>query len=248
MLVVVALACASGPALRAPVSPPTGSSTPPPVASTDTLVVGHATLRGVKLRPGVDTTEVFAVQNGARRLISTLAQTVTLAHDGYLVVLHNESPRGLSLDSVWIDQGTFATLRHVEVTPGGWRRLTFDGRQVTGVVQDSSGEHRVAVELSKPLIDNSIVAVLAEALPLAPGYSATIPSYDISGQERWMTLRVVAEEPIVRGKGTVEALKMTMEFTGAGQWTVIRWLDRSSRREYQWTMKFGDREMIGIAK
>ena len=222
-------------------------------ADADSLFVGSPALRGVSLRTGVDTTEVFAVQNGTRRLVSTSVQTITVTDGAYLVAQENRSSRASAVDSIWVEIGTFATRRHVEVTPAGWRRVSFDALDVHGTVKDSSGEHTFDVHRTRALIDNSIVAALADVLPLASGYTATIPSYDVgagaAGEDRFMTLRVMDAEPVEREAARPVAWKVEMNFTASTQqWSVLRWVDRATRRELQWMLKTGGRELVGVAK
>ncbi|MEO8337926.1 MAG: hypothetical protein ABI664_23335 [bacterium] len=214
----------------------------------DTVGVGHPALRNVTLRIGTDTSQIFAVQNGERRLVSTGIVTTSSTPTGYLVAMRNDSPRGAFIDSIWFDRGTFATRRKVEVGPNTFKRLVFDGAHMTGTIKDSTGEHAVDKTLDRVAIDNSIVSILSNALPLKAGYSVTIGAYDIGGHYQYMTMRVLGSEPVTRGASSVDAWKVSMDFTGPATWTVMRWVDAATKRELQWTMKFGEREMIAVTK
>ncbi len=164
----------------------------------------------------------------------------------YLVAMRNTSPRGEAIDSIWVDRGTFATRRHVEVGTNSFKRPSFDGAHMTGTIKDSTGEHDVDKTLEHAAIDNSIVGLLANALPMKAGYSVTIGAYDIGGHYQYMTMRVLGAESLARGVSAVDAWKVSMDFTGPASWTVLRWVDVNTKRELQWTLKFGEREMIAV--
>ncbi len=227
----------------------TPSAPPSPTAVSDTISVGHPALRAITLRLGTDTSQVFAIQNGERKLLNTGIVTIASTPTGYLVALKNESPRATAIDSVWVDRGTFATRRHVEITTNAFRRLTFDGTHVTGTIKDSTGEHTVDQRLERAELDNSIIGVLSNALPYKAGYSATLGSYDISGRYLYLTMHVVGTESIASGSGTVDAWKIAMDATnGPMTWTSVRWIDSARKKEVQWTIKLGEREMISVTK
>lgn len=223
-------------------------ATPPLQVPADTIGIGHPSLRNVILRTGTDTSQVFMVQNGERRLVSTDIVTTTATSTGYLVAMQNIAPRGTFLDSIWVDRGTFATRRHVEVGTNAFKRLSFDGAHITGTIKDSTGEHTVDKHLERLALDNSVIGLLANALPLTAGQTVTFGSYDIGGHYQYMTMRVLGPEPIAHGGTSINAVKVAMEFSGRANWTVMRWVDPVRKKELQWSMTFGGREMIAVSK
>lgn len=222
-----------------------------PAASSpaDTIVVGHPALARLRLRVGTDTSEAWVMQNETRRVISTTVTTVSEIPTGYLVTYRNESPRGVGFDSIWVDRGTMATRQHVEVTAAGWKRLVFDGRHLTGIVKDTAGEHGVDITLTSDALDNSVVSVIAAALPLARNFETTLASYDVGGQYMLQTVRVVGEESVEYRGAPRQALKVQSDYTsGPRAWRVTHWLDTISREELKWEMSISGRQMFGARK
>jgi hypothetical protein len=210
----------------------------------DTIRVGDVTLR----RPiiGTDTIDTYMMSDGDRRPVAVFVQTTTEADGGYLVVQENRGPSGalLTLDSIFLSDGSLATSWHGDVTPEGSRHVRFSGNgRVRGVAVDTLGqESRIDEEIPAGLFDYSLLTLVADRLPLSAGYSATLATYDITRGPIFITLGVLAEETISLGQESFDVWRMEIAL---GEQTVTRWVERSTGRELRWSVTFGAREMIG---
>lgn len=213
----------------------------------DTLVPGHPALRTVHVRIGTDTTETFTVANGARRKINTSIQSVAKTPTGYLVVQVAQSPGGEMIDSTWIDAGTFATRRHVEVGPMGSKSFAFAGRHVTGTRVDSGKTRTVDFMLDRDALDNSVGGLVMLGLPMTPGGSAVIATYDLSGDYNHATVRVVGDDAVP--ESSARGWKLVTDYkSGAREWSVNHWIDPDTRRDLRWELTIGNRSMFGVTK
>ncbi len=216
-------------------------------AAVDTLVAGHPALASLELRLGVDTTDVFAVVNGVQRKINTSVQSVSRTEDGYLAVQVSITPVGPQTDSTWFKAGSFFTQRHVEVGPDGTKRLETAGRRMSGVLTDSGGSRKVDITLEHPGFDNSIAGIIAMSLPLAAGYSAVIPSYDLDGKYSYMTVRMLGADTSANSPGPGLWILKTDYASSGREWSVTHWLTKD-RKDMRWELTIGGRSMLGVAR
>jgi len=210
----------------------------------DTIRVGDPSLKA-NLSAGADTVDNYVVQDGKRRLAVIFVQTFTETPEGHLIVQENRSASGaiLSLDSLVVADGTMETLWHGDVTPMGRRHVVFSGGRVRGVAVDSVGrETTIDEERPEGLFDYSVLTLVADRLPLGPGYEATIATYDITRGPVDVSIRVLAAESVTIGGIELGAWRMQVDF---GRQSVTRWVERGTGRELRWSLSMEGRDMIG---
>jgi hypothetical protein len=212
----------------------------------DTIVVGHSSLRGVSLALGTDTTEVFVVQNGSRRLVTTATLSVARTGATYVVVFVGKVKGGEAIDSVVLSAATLAPLRHVEVMPDHHATFVFDNGRVTGTSDSAGVTTPIDLSIGVERFDFSVLQQVMDQLPLAQGYSAVVLSYDVATRkERAVNLRVVGKESLEVDGATVEAWKTVVDF---GTHQVTRWIAVSGRRELRWEISRPGMRMEGRTK
>ncbi|MGD8320695.1 MAG: hypothetical protein PVJ02_09580 [Gemmatimonadota bacterium] len=213
-------------------------------APADTLRIGDPSLH-VLLAAGTDTVDNYVVQGGERRPLGTSIETRSEIPEGFLIVQENRGADGtlFSLDSIVVADRTLATVWHGDVTPTGRRHVVFSDGRMTGVAVDTLGqETSLDAEVPPGLLDYSVFALVANYLPMSPGYNAVVATYDIARGAIYVPLEVVAAEDVTLGGTTLEAWRMEIHL---GARSVTRWIERETRREIKWSVAVGDAEMVG---
>jgi hypothetical protein len=173
----------------------------------DTVQAGDPIVNASLLRP-------FVVE---RRLTLARGDTVTpfgrqserLTSDtldgrpGYLDVITFETPRATTVDSSWIDAATLRPLRMHSSNKARVVTLEFDDRRVRGRTVPAEGDPTsVDEELAVRPFEWNMFGLAVSALPLRPGYRATMPVYaDRLGSVIWYTVEVVRDTSLVRASG-----------------------------------------------
>jgi hypothetical protein len=121
----------------------------------------------------------------------------------YLDVLTFETPRATTVDSSWIDAATLQPLRMHSSNKARVVTLEFDGRRVRGRTVPAEGDPTsVDEELAVRPFEWNMFGLAVSALPLRPGYRATMPVYvDRFGSVIWYTVEVVRDTTLVRVSG-----------------------------------------------
>ena len=214
------------------------------LAPPDTVRVGNPSLP-TALSPGVETVNNYVVRDGNKHLVLTFVQTITEVPDGYRIIQENRRLNGavVSLDTIIVVRGTLATAWHGDMTPLGKRHVAFGHGRMTGVALDTlDRQTQIDVEVPSGLFDYSIMTLVADRLPLKVGYKATVATYDITRGEVYVPIEVVGMESIVIDGTTFDTWKMEVDLGGP---KVSRWVERDTRKEIKWSVKFNGREMIG---
>jgi len=217
-----------------------------PFQSSDTITVGHPALRGASLTLGTDTTEVYVVRDGTRKLVSTSTVNVARAGENYVVVFIGPTRAGATIDSVVISATTLAPVRHVEVMPDHRATFNFSQGRITGN-RDSAGV-KAAIDLSvaENRFDFSVLQSVMDRLPLSQGYSAIVLAYDVSTRkDRAVTVSVVGKEAVEAAGASTDAWKTSVDF---GTHQVTRWIAIADRRELRWEISRGEMKMEGLTK
>jgi len=186
-------------------APPQNSGTA--TAVSDTVQAGDPIVNASLLRP-------FSLE---RRLTLARGDTVTpfgrqserLTSDTldgrpvYLDVITFETPRATTIDSSWIDAATLRPLRMHSSNKARVVTLEFDGRRVRGRTVPAEGDPTsVDEELAVRPFEWNMFGLAVSALPLRPGYRATMPVYvDRFGSVIWYTVEVVRDTTLVRASG-----------------------------------------------
>lgn len=231
MLTLVSLALCL---LPAPYSPPT------PLFISDTLRPGHRTLASFKLRPLVDTVDVSVGSGTDRQRIvqttTTVSETMIGSRATLLVTFENTSRRGPAWDSVWVDRRTFEPLRHDASGNGSELHVRLENGRYLGTRVDSGQATPLNITFPQPLLDYSLVSLMAGQLPLAEGYQNWLAAWDFARQKEIITnIRVLDRETLPNGKAT---WKVDMDF---GTHVVTSWYDVGSRLVVRGIIEMGSR-------
>lgn len=113
------------------------------------------------------------------------------------------------------------------------RMLSFDvtDGQLVGEAQPNNGEaESFEMSLDGPIFDSSWIGTLVAALPLAEGYTATIPAYEFeAGGIATYTIEVLGEEKLTReGHPPVDAWRVQTSRDGEGGQTLTSYLEKES--------------------
>ena len=120
-----------------------------------------------------------------------------------LDVLTFETPNATTVDSSWIDARTLQPIRMRSSNSSRVVALDFDDRRVRGGITPASG---AATSLDQELgvrpFEWNMFGLALSALPLRPGYRATMPVYvDRFQRVVWYAIEVVRDTSIVRASG-----------------------------------------------
>lgn len=176
-------------------------------AARDTVQAGDSALDADVLRPfsllrSLTLTRGDTVKPFGRQSEQLAAATL----DGrpvLLDVLTFETPNATTVDSSWIDARTLQPIRMRSSNAARVVALDFDGRHVRGGTTPTSGAATpLDQELGVRPFEWNMFGLALSALPLRPGYRATMPIYSDRFQRVvWYAIEVVRDTSIVRASG-----------------------------------------------
>lgn len=120
-----------------------------------------------------------------------------------LDVLTFETPNATTVDSSWFDPHTLQPIRMRSSNAARSVALDFDGERVRGATTPATGEAaRLDQQLGVRPFEWNMFGLAISALPLRPGYRATMPVYvDRFQRVVWYGIEVVRDTSIVRASG-----------------------------------------------
>lgn len=163
----------------------------------DTLYVGHAPLSTAYMRNDSSESVVMVPDSNGSRVIgkTTTRQRVV---DGKLFrVIHFSSARADVTDSVMTGGTGVLPMWEISHQPSKLMHLRWDGHRVTGdVIPTGKPKETVDQRMAVAAFNSSDVDQLIQSLPLAPGYTALIATYEYEtpGGLRLDTLAVTGRE------------------------------------------------------
>ena len=179
--------------------------------------------------PSSRTFDLSVVRDGGRQPVGTLTETVGRTLDGRLVrVQRLTSPRGSQVDSL-VSRPDLAPVSHYSRNRGRIVDLRFASGAVTGTYTNA-GEAPVAVDddTGGPAFDSNVVDLVARAVPLVPGFSADVRTYERASADATDT--DVTYSVRVVGRGAVGDREATVvEFSKAGTGATRLYLDPETR-------------------
>ena len=201
---------------------------------------------GGLLRPGVDTFYTVVESGGRRdtlgRGIQSWAHVSAAAGAEWVQAYRWEGRDGdVAVDTVWMDARTLAPRREARGTPVGSVEVMYAGRRVRAAVQAAEGAaNRVDTTFAEPVYASAQMDVLARALPLREGYSASVALYypyparvgQVNG-----TLRVLRREPCAgsepsaSGAGDCWVVELATPIGGPTRF----WIEAGSRGIWQFS-------------
>lgn len=159
-----------------------------------------------RITPGATDFTITVVQGPMRQPFGTLTRTVTVdeAAGEALFVTAMEMMGQKFSDSTRTDWPALTTRSHRSQNPQ--RRLDFDvadGR-LTGEHQaEGAATEAFEMNVDGPIYDSSMLGELASLLPIAEGYTATVPAYEYeAGGLAEYTVRVLGSEKLALGGRT----------------------------------------------
>jgi hypothetical protein len=214
----------------------------------DTLRPGDARLAAFA-PPAADTSDVWMERDTAVRPVGVFTQHVIPASHGgrpaHTVVQRMEMRGRVILDSVTVQGGSWAPVRHAAVTPAYRLAAEYRDGRVRGVRADSTGEKPLDAALSGARFDFSLATLLAQGLPLREGYAACLPSYDVArGSEMLVGVRVTGAETVTLKGRSHDVWVVEIDYGGG---TATYYMDRATRREVGWVSRFPDGRVMKSA-
>ena len=168
----------------------------------DTIAAGDSAVRAQSLLLGTTVKQLVMEDSSGRQVIGRLTQqlgTATIGgKTGILSVQTFEFGGKQTVDSSFADRKTLAPILHRSHNESRAMTLDFDVARVTGKVAPASGTAKAVDQTTgRPTFDSNIADVVYAALPLADGYSATIPTYVYEeGGLVWNDITVTKSAPI----------------------------------------------------
>ncbi len=165
-------------------------------AQEDTLRIGSVAVRSIS--PGVDTVDIYNVQNGARTL--TRVSVVHRTHEQHQgrSVLRILAQDGSTKTDARLDPATLQLIRFERVAATDSTTFTLDGTCFSGW-SDVPNKPRRAIQCV-PAADRfgsgALDAMLISALPLRSGWSARVATFDAFGDITSYPLRAIRMDTI----------------------------------------------------
>ncbi|HYH79449.1 MAG TPA: hypothetical protein VEX86_06620 [Longimicrobium sp.] len=201
-----------------------------------TLRAGDPRLAGISPLP-LDSMEMSMEREGANRSFGTYTQHVQRASvngaPAHLFVQRAATPRGTSLDSIWVDARSWVSLRHVAATPGGGMNVTFQGGRVTGRVTEGDSARQVDAEVPAGSFDYSVGSAAVKGIPLCEGAVIRVAGYDPMRGPRETIYRILRAERVEIGGAPRDVWTADVQ---VGDRTVRMHLDRATGRELDWSI------------
>jgi len=170
----------------------------------DTVVAGSSTVSARHLTDFTVVRQLTLTRGDSVRRFGTQTETLTSGRfDGrpaLLDVLVFDTPRAKTVDSSWIDPETLKPLRFQSHNASRTVRLDFVADRVHGQTTPvDSAPKMLDRRLGVAAFEWNVMALAVSALPLQPGYCASLPVYsDRSGRVNWYEVRVLGETTIER--------------------------------------------------
>jgi hypothetical protein len=202
-----------------------------------TIHAGDARLASLTPNP-VDSMGMEMEQNGARRPFGTFSQHVEHAtvdgQSALLFVQRGSTPRGATLDSIWVDARTWAPLRHVATGPGNTFAVTFRGGRATGRRMQGDTMRAVSDAVPDGTLNFAVANTAIHAIPFCDGVVIRMAGYDPStGQMRDAVFHVLEAASLEIG-GEVRDVWVA-ELTTGGR-TGRLYVDRATGRELEFAI------------
>jgi hypothetical protein len=170
----------------------------------DTVAAGSSTVSARHLTDFTVVRQLTLTRGDSVSRFGTQTETLTSGRlDGrrtLLDVLVFDTPRARTVDSSWIDPETLKPIRFKSDNAARSVTLEFGADRVRGTtVPADSAPVSTDRRLGVSPFEWNVMALAVSALPLRPGYCASLPVYsDRSGQVNWYKVLVVGDTIIER--------------------------------------------------
>jgi len=247
-LSAAAIAIAAHPAAAQSAAHPISANSPAGCAAGETtLAVGDARLASFTPFPA-DTVDIVMERAGTTLNGLSTQHAVRSRHNGrdaWLLVQWSQTPRGVSLDSIWADARTWAPLRHVSTYPGGSANVTYAGGRVTGTVTSGDTARAVDQALGAGIFDLSTSPDAMGAVELCPGAVVHVSSYDPAIGMRDSDFRFIGNESVEIGGRQYAAFAAEVK---TGPRTVRLYIDPATHHVFAWRAEGQGMSMRGTSR
>jgi hypothetical protein len=187
--------------------------------------------------PALDSMEMTVEREGASRAFGTYTQHVQRVTENgttaLLFVQRSSTPRGVGLDSIWVDARSWAPLRHVAATPGGTVNVAYRNGRITGRVTEGDSARAIDAEVPAGMFDYSVASIAVKSLPLCEGAVIRVTGYDAASGPRETVYRILRGERVEIGGAPRDVWTADVQ---VGERTVRMHLERATGRELDWTL------------
>jgi dipeptidyl aminopeptidase/acylaminoacyl peptidase len=160
------------------------------------------------------------VRSGGQEIVLEVVRSVTKASLGdaatWRIATTQTSGGESAVDTFDLDATTLLPLRWGVRQGNATVVVTFAGTTVKGIVRMGPQEMPIDATLAAPVFgDGSALETILGAFPLAPGYEATLRTFDFQMQKtRSMTLKVTGSETVTVAAGTYECFAVELKPIG----------------------------------
>lgn len=213
-----------------------------PAAAQGGCTAGETTLRVgdprlARYTPlAVDSLEMVVEREGTSRAFGNYAQHVHRTTENgapaLLFVQRGSTPRGIGVDSIWVDARTWAPLRHVASTPGSTVNVTYRNGRITGRVTQGDSVRAIDAEVPPGMFDYSVASAAVKGMPLCEGAAIRVAGYDAVTGPRETVYRILRAERVEIGGAPRDVWTADVQ---VGDRTVRMHLDRATGRELDWS-------------
>jgi len=186
----------------------------------------------------LDSMQMQMERQGETRPFGTYTQRVERTSlngtQALLFVQRSTTPRGLSLDSIWVDARSWAPLKHVASSPVGSVDATYRNGRITGRTMRGDTTKALDAAIPEGTLDYSTTNAAVRALPLCEGAVVRVSGFDpATGDVREAVYRVVGAERVEIGGAPRDV--WTVDVTVNNR-TVRMHIDRATGRELDWAL------------
>lgn len=203
---------------------------PAAAAQSAVLRPGSAQVSGAAIPARVEEFDIYVGDEGGVRVGSMTLRTRLVTMDGTPAIARTETTW---MDDELVQVDSFALHRQTLAPLAMWSSMTeagvslrFSPGRVVQVDDGDWGADTAEVPLPEPVFLSGTTDMLLGALPLAPGYAATLATYDEDAGPGVMEVRVEAEEALrLPDGGSVSAWRVRVDEDGEA---TTYWMDRES--------------------
>ncbi len=168
------------------------------------------------LKPSTSKYKGLAATRGQEidmEIATSLSQAKRGDRDVWRIISTQSGAMGSAIDTFDVDTKTLMPVYRGIEQGGATVRIDYSDTAIKGAINMGGNEMPVASDLEEPVYGGgTALDVVVASLPLAPGYTTTLRTFDILSQAvQIMVLEVTAVESITVPAGTFEAFKVELK-------------------------------------